>query len=244
MIVLYDSSFEGFLTLVYKVYYEKITPSKIIKTYPDTLVLEEIVEIKTHSIQAKKVLDALKKEFTRKNFESIFHIFMCDSKEFELHLLHFILLGFKDQKQLSNINYPFIFTIQNLLKEFFRHNHKMTGFVRFIELADTTLYAKVDSKFNVIYFLGKHFLKRFNNQNYIIHDIERKIAFIKNNDFIGVQEVTNFEEPKISDDEQKFSKLWQTFFKSVAIESRKNTNLQRQLVPLLYRTYMNEFCEN
>jgi len=82
----------------------------------------------------------------------------------------------------------------------------MTGFVRFVELEDKTLYVKVDSKFNVIYFLGKYFLKRFNNQ--------------------------------------KFSKLWQTFFKSVARESRKNKNLQRQLVPFLFRTYINEFFEN
>jgi len=92
-----------------------------------------------------------------------------------------------------------------------------------------------------VYFLGKHFLKRFNNQTYIIHDIQRKIAFIKNDDFIGVQEVATFEEPKTSADEQKFSKLWRTFFESVAIESRKNLKLQKQLVPLLYRTYMTEF---
>jgi len=207
MIVVYDSSFEGFLTLVYKVYYEKITPTKIVRIYPDTLILEQIREIKTDQIEAKKVLDALQKKFLKKHFESIFHIFMCDSKAFEIDLLHFIMLGFKKQKELSNINNPCIFTIQNLLKELFRHNHKMTGFVRFVELEDTTLYAKVDSKFNVVYFLGKHFFKRFNNQNYVVHDIQRKLAFIKNDDFIGVQEVASFEEPKTSQSEEKFSKL-------------------------------------
>ena len=241
MIVVYDGSFEGFLSLVYKVYYEKLILAKILRNYPDTLILEELCEIQTDEIQAKKVLVSLEKKFLKKNFETIFNIFMCDSKEFEIDLLQFIILGFKDQKQLSNINHSFIFNIQNFLKELFRHNHKMTGFVRFVELEDKTLYAKVDSKFNVVYFLGKHFLQRFNNQNYIIHDIQRKIAFIKNDDFIGVQEVSSFVEPKTSEDEQKFSKLWQTFFKSVAIESRENKNLQRQLVPLLYRTYMNEF---
>ena len=241
MTVVYDSSFEGFLTLVYKVYYEKITPTRIVRTYPDTLILEQIQMIETDQVKAKKVLDALQKKFLKKHFESIFHIFMCDNKSFEIDLLHFIMLGFKEQKQLCNINNPCVFTIQNLLKELFRHNHKMTGFVRFVELEDTTLYAKVDSKFNVVYFLGKHFLKRFNNQNYVIHDIQRKLAFIKNDDFIGVQEVASFEEPKTSQSEEKFSKLWQTFFESVAIESRKNTHLQKQLVPLLYRTYMTEF---
>ncbi len=57
--------------------------------------------------------------------------------------------------------------------------HKLTGFIRFEELEDKTLYAKIESKFNVVYFLGRHFLKRFNNQNFIIHDLNRKLAFVK-----------------------------------------------------------------
>jgi len=183
----------------------------------------------------------LKLKFTKKNFSVILNVFMCDSKEFELNLLHFIIAGFKNQKQLENINLPFVQNLQNLQKELFRHNHKMTGFTRFIELDDGLLYAKIDSKFNVVYFLGQHFLKRFNNQRYIIHDLKRKVAFIKENNFVGVQNVAKFETPKVSVNEEKFSKLWQTFFTSVSIESRKNKKLQRQMVPLLYRTYMNEF---
>jgi len=244
MILVYDGSFECYLSLVYEVYYQKLEVTSILKTQPQTLVLEDIKTIEYDEKNSLKVLEALRLKFTKKNFEMILNIFMCDTKEFELELLHYIILGFKNQNELSNINHTFVFNLQNLQKELFRHNHKMTGFLRFVELEDGTLYAKVDSKFNVVYFLGKHFLKRFNNQTYIIHDIQRKVAFIKNDNFIGVQEVSSFEEPKTSLDEQKFSKLWQTFFKSVAIESRENKKLQRQMVPLLYRTYMNEFKNN
>lgn len=241
MILVYDGSFETYLSLVYEVYYQKLEVSSIQKKQPDTLVLEDIKTIAYKKDNSLKVLEALKKKFMKKNFETILNIFMCDTKDFELDLLHFIILGFKNQRELSNINHSFVFRIHNLQKELFRHNHKMTGFTRFVELEDGTLYAKIESKFNVVYFLGKHFLKRFNNQIYIIHDIQRKIAFIKNDSFIGVQEVASFKEPKTSQDEQKFSCLWRTFFASVAIESRENKSLQRQMVPLLYRTYMNEF---
>ena len=37
--------------------------------------------------------------------------------------------------------------------------HKLTGFIRFEELEDKTLYAKIESKFNVVYVLGRHFQK-------------------------------------------------------------------------------------
>lgn len=241
MILVYDKSFESFLTLVYEVYYKKLKPTKIVSKTPQELILEEVFYIKIDEVKFQKVLKALKENFPSKHFQTILNIFMCDKEDFELHLLNFIILGFKDINQLKNINNSSIFYIQNLEKKLFSTNHKMTGFLRFEELEDNTLYAKLESNYNLCYFLGKHFYKRLNNQKYIIHDINRKLAFIKNDEFIGVQNVASFEEPTLSKDEEKFKKLWNKFFKSVSIQSRKNEKLQKNLVPLLYRTYMTEF---
>lgn len=119
--------------------------------------------------------------------------------------------------------------------------HKLTGFIRFEELEDKTLYAKIESKFNVVYFLGRHFLKRFNNQNFIIHDINRKLAFVKMQNDYSIKEVAFFDEPNYSSNEEKFQKLWKSFFSGVTINERTNLKLQTQMVPLLYRTYMSEF---
>ncbi|RXK00525.1 DNA metabolism protein [Arcobacter sp. CECT 8986] len=241
MILVYDKSFESFLTLVYEVYYKKLKPTKIVSKIPQELILEEVFHIKIDEVKSQKVLKALKQNFPSKHFQTILNIFMCDKEDFELHLLNFIIIGFKDINQLKNINNSSIFYIQNLEKKLFSANHKMTGFLRFEELEDNTLYAKLESNYNLCYFLGKHFYKRLNNQKYIIHDINRKLAFIKNDEFIGVQNVASFEEPTLSKDEEKFKKLWNKFFKSVSIQSRKNEKLQKNLVPLLYRTYMTEF---
>ena len=156
-------------------------------------------------------------------------------------LLEYIVIGFKDSKQLYNINNSCVFYLNNLEKELFKNVHRMSGFIRFEELEDKTLYAKVESKFNVLYFLGKHFLKRFNNQNFIIHDLNRRIAFVKINETFSIQEVAFFDEPNYSSNEQKFQKLWKCFFSGVTIKERTNLKLQTQMVPLLYRTYMSEF---
>ncbi|MGB1226629.1 MAG: TIGR03915 family putative DNA repair protein [Poseidonibacter sp.] len=241
MTLIYDKSFEGFLTLVYKVYYEKLKPTKILRSKPNELFMDELIFINNDEVLSLKVLNALKTKFSKQNFQRILNIFMCDTKDFELDLLSYIILGFKEQKQLQNINNTAIFNILNIEKELFRHIHKMEGFLRFEELDDGTLYAKMQTKFNVAYFLGKHFFKRLNNQRYIIHDINRKIAFIKNDDFIGIQNIASYEEPKLSEHEEKFKKLWSQFFKSVSIESRKNDRCQKNQVPLLYRTFMSEF---
>ena len=241
MILVYDGSFEGFLSLVYEVYYKKLKPTKIYKTLPNEIIFEEILEIQTSEENSTKVLKAIKTKFPKPIVEKILNIFMCDSRAFEVALLEFIIIGFKDTKQLFNINNSSVFYLSNLEKELFKNVHKMYAFVRFEELDDDTLYAKLECKFNVVYFLAKHFLKRFNNQNFIIHDINRKIAFIKTKDDYSIQEVAFFDEPNYSQTEEKFQKLWKRFFKGVTIEERLNPKLQQQLVPLIYRTYMSEF---
>ena len=241
MILIYDGSFEGFLSLVYEVYYKKLKPTKIYKTLPNEIIFEEILEIQTSEENSTKVLKAIKTKFPKPIVEKILNIFMCDSRAFEVALLEFIIIGFKDTKQLFNINNSSVFYLSNLEKELFKNVHKMYAFVRFEELDDDTLYAKLECKFNVVYFLAKHFLKRFNNQNFIIHDINRKIAFIKTKNDYSIQEVAFFDEPNYSTNEEKFQKLWKRFFKGVTIEERINPKLQQQLVPLIYRTYMSEF---
>ena len=241
MILVYDGTFEGFLSLVYEVYYKKLKPTKIYKTLPNEILFEEILEINSSKESGIKVLNAIKTKFPKEILEKILNIFMCDSKEFEMALLEYIVIGFKDSKQLYNINNSCVFYLNNLEKELFRVTHKLTGFIRFEELEDKTLYAKIESKFNVVYFLGRHFLKRFNNQNFIIHDLNRKLAFVKIQNDFSVQEVAFFDEPNYSSNEEKFQKLWKSFFSGVTINERTNLKLQTQMVPLLYRTYMSEF---
>ncbi|MAD41316.1 MAG: DNA metabolism protein [Arcobacter sp.] len=199
MILIYDSTFEGFLSLIYEVYYKKLKPSNIYKKLPNEIIFEEILHIQTKKENYTKVFNAIKSKFSKQIVQRILNIFMCDSKEFEMALLEYIILGFKDSKQLLNINNSCVF------------------------------------------YLAKHFLKRFNNQNFIIHDINRKLAFVKIGKDFSIQKVAEFQEPTHSLSEQKFQKLWKSFFKGVTIEERVNLKLQQNQIPLIYRTYMSEF---
>lgn len=241
MVLLYDGSFETFLTVVHEVYYKKIKPTLILKKSPDTLIYDTIYEVRYDEAKSLAVFEALQKKFTKENFERILHIFMCDEVDFESDLLHYIMIGFKSQKELGNITILSVFRLHALQKELFHIYHKMSGFLRFSELEKGVLYAKVETKYSVLYFLGKHFSKRLNNQNYIIHDVKRALAFIHTDEFKGMQKVAEFQTPCHSKEEQKFSNLWRTFFQSTAIKNRENKKLQKQTLPLLYRAYMTEF---
>lgn len=241
MTLLYDGSFEGFLTLVYTVYYEKVTPTEIIKERPLETLFDTFNVIETDTHKAMKVLEALQAKWTKQNLQMVYNIFLCDTRDFELDLLNYIKLGFKSQKQLQNLNHDFVFNLTKLQKELFRFQHKMIAYARFEELEDKTLYAKIDGKFNVIHHLGRHFAKRFNTERFIIHDIKRSLAFLHTEQGKSIQRVYDYEEPTLSASEVKFQRLWKTFFKHVSIESRENLKLQQNHVPLLYRALMTEF---
>jgi probable DNA metabolism protein len=242
VILIYDSSIDGFFTLVYEVYYNKLKPTQILKSKPNELLFEDILEIFTDKTKSQKVQSAIKKKFTKKNHDKIKNIFFCDNHDFEIYLLQFIIIGFKDQKQLSNINHSCVLFIDNLLKQFFQVVHKMKGFTRFIELENGFLYAKLENEFNIVPFLAKHFITRFNNQDFVIHDTLRQISFIKDKNNTSIQNIVDVQ-LEYSQNEQQFQKLWQTFFDSVTIKERKNLKLQRQMVPIKYRKDMTEFKE-
>ncbi len=241
MTYLYDGSFEGFLTLVYDSYTTKRSATKIIKDPHDIDLLDALSSIITNRTYATKVLQSLQKRFEKRYFKRIFHTFLCDSRDFEKALYDFVILGFRDQKLLEDIRHPSIFYLEKLEHEYFRHLHKMYGFVRFEELENGTLYAKIEGKFNLLPFLGKHFQKRLDGLDFILHDTDRSLAYLCHEEKGLIQEVVEYEAPTLSKEELKFQKLWKTFLKSVTIQERKNPKLQQSWVPLLYRQYMLEF---
>ncbi|MDZ7819565.1 MAG: hypothetical protein U5K55_13580 [Aliarcobacter sp.] len=98
MILIYDGTFEGFLSLIYEVYYKKLKPIKIYKTLPNEILFEEIKHIETKDDNSQRVFDSMKKIFPKNIVQKILNIFMCDTKDFEMALLEFIILGFKETK--------------------------------------------------------------------------------------------------------------------------------------------------
>ena len=50
------------------------------------------------------------------------------------------------------------------------------------------------------------------------------------------EEVNSF----YTEEEKTYQKLWQTYFKNIAIKERRNLKLQRQFIPTRYWKYLTE----
>lgn len=240
----YDGSFEGFLSLVHQSYTLKTIPDAITRSECLATLLDERLWIQTNPAHAQKVAASLHHHFSKETIERLKHAFLCDDAEPERDLLLYIRMGFKSYRYLNDLAHPTIYAVHGYQRRVLSTLHKMNAYLRFEELEDKTLYAKIEPPRNVLPLMGTHFRKRLRGEPFIIHDTSRSLALWFRESEMKIESVEVYTDPELSPDEQKFRRLWKTFFASVAIESRNNPSLQRSHVPLKYRTYMSEFIDN
>lgn len=241
MLWLYDGSFEGFLTAVHRSYTHKCIPEVLTPDTSKLDLLSEPVTIETDLEIAKKVSLSIAQKFPKKLIERVYHVFLCDDVERERDLLLYLRMGFKDLTLLDDLSHPVVYAIEQYQKRIFSTIHKMHAFTRFEMLEDGLLYAKIAPPRNVLPLIGKHFVKRLGAERFIIHDIQRGWIVVYDGKDLQMHEVLDASVPVLHEREKQFQNLWQTFFDTVAIESRKNYKVQRNSVPLLYRGLMTEF---
>lgn len=95
----------------------------------------------------------------------------------------------------------------------------------------------------VLELLAPHFSDRFPNENWMIYDKKRQKVLAHEHGgecTVYIQAVLNTQEtdPVQSDE---YENLWKAFCSHITIPERKNPGLQRQFVPLKFRSNMPEF---
>lgn len=189
---------------------------------------------------AVRVFRAFARKAGKGRSRKAMHAFLCDDLPFEMDLLHFLRMGLEDAGQLRDLAHPVVFAIEGYQKRVLRTLHKMLE-TRFEELADGSLYARIEPPRNVLPMMGRHFAERFGREDFTIRDVKRFQALLYAQGSLKLRTVHAWQEPELSPDEQTFQKLWNIFFDEIAIKDRINPALQRNFVPIRYRRWMTEF---
>jgi len=159
-----------------------------------------------------------------------------------MSIYRYILLGFKTGEEVDRyMQLDYVLYVQKTAKYVGGEAHLLTGFIRFSETKQGVLYAKIGPNNNVLPLVANHFSDRLMNEQWIIHDEKRKTAAIYDGNEFVITDVPDSVSVVESDNEADYKKLWHSFFKTIAVESRVNPKLQRTHLPLHYRKYMSEF---
>lgn len=238
----YDGSFEGLLTSIYKSYYRKEIPNKIISSsdYQDNLLVN-FVHIDTDEKKAEKVYNSIKEKISNRALENVFYTYLSELKESGTWIYQYLRLGWKVGRKIdSMLTEDIVLNVHKTRRKVGREVHFILGLLRFKELENNIFYAPFEPQYNIVALVAPHFANRLSEQSWVIHDVKRDIGVLYNGNEWIVKDITLKEKPKLSENEIFYQNLWKKYFDSIAIKNRINLKLQKSNMPMKYWKYLVE----
>lgn len=232
---LYDGTFEGLLTAIYKHYHQaKARGIYDLAHYQMSLSVPYEILL-TDEENARKVYNAVQSKISYSDLRRVYYGYLSNDPEKELKILKYLELGFKIGPTISSFHSnPVVLNLQSLEKKVSHEVHRLEGLLRFSLLEQAILYAPLTPDHDVVALLAAHFCDRFRHENFVIHDKKRKKALIYSE---GKSIISDFEFenlPPLASEERLIRNQWKTYFESIAIKERTNKRCQRNFMPVRY----------
>lgn len=250
-----EDTLESIFTAIYNVYEDKHHTEDVLLALNDEQWLFAIqLEVVTDCTKYEKVIRTVRRQFGEENYRSLCLALSSQDMEKAQAVYGTIQWGLESKcgrgHLFDNLANDYVNKAFKLARNADREYCHLRGFSRFEELEGGLMYAEIEPRNNVLTFLMSHFADRFPEENFIIRDVGRNLYGIHpvsreqydGMDWYMVQgEEVDSEKIQISSAEIRYQRLFKCFCQSIAIESRRNTALQRNMLPLYFREFMTEF---
>jgi probable DNA metabolism protein len=248
----YDGSFEGFLTLVFRAFRDKIRPEAILPERPGVQIpLGDLVSIRQKEQEAQRVWQGLVSRTSLKNARLLHVAFLAEEPATEMLLWNYLEKVFSSSQPdfFLNMLDDTVFDLVQMARRVKLEVHRFHGFVRFQKTADGMLFAPVDPDHNILRLMAHHFRKRFSGQHWVIYDTRRNFGIYY--DTVRVREIVlenhriDFRSGNVASevrdmDEDFYCRLWQGYYDAVNILERKNHRQMARSMPRRYWKYLPE----
>ncbi|MGV8096192.1 MAG: TIGR03915 family putative DNA repair protein [Mangrovibacterium sp.] len=249
--IIYDGSFEGFLTVIFECYARKIIPVDICreKAFQENLFIGKLY-IPCDEQKADRVWKALKAKLHRNNKNMPFFAFLSEEPDIEMKLYRFIRRMFDSKKSIeTDYGDQDVLELRKIERKVMQEAMRIQQFVRFQETRDGLFFAPIEPAYNVLPFTTHHFRTRFADQKWLIYDMKRDYGFFY--DLSHTHEVVLTEKlfsplnGKVpvhlaKEEERIYQALWKDYFNQITIKERKNLRMQRQHMPQRYWKFLPE----
>ena len=234
--LIYENTFEGFLTAIYYAFYSKEDIYSIVtKDEVSINLLATIREIKSEDDKYKKVKTSIVSKIDPLSLSKIYNLFLSNDKDKGLLCYNYLKKAFKlGSKIHEHIYLHEVRTLDLICRRVSLESHRFTGFIRFKSIQDRFLYAVAEPDNNILELISPHFQRRFPNEYWIIHDKKRNIASVYNKVSWEIHEMDSKLLDIIESYEDNFEELWRDYFKSTTITERTNLKLQKRQIPKRY----------
>lgn len=230
-IIVYDGTFEGFLTVIFT-QYKEIFKIKI-ESEKDQISFLDQKYIKTNFEKAKRVEDSIKKNISEEFYYDIKIAFKSDYKNKDTIIARLIKLSFLKGEKITKSANKYAIDFNKMVKNYGREAHAFKGLLRFKEIQEGFLFAEYESHNDILEDLSRHFLQRMPKEKFVIYDKNKNKAFVSIYGNFEVVEILNLD-IKESKKEEFFQNLWIGFYDAIAIKERKNKKRMIENMPKKY----------
>lgn len=258
-ILLYEPSFEGWLSAVYYVYEHKLQHDESLQLIAQDRYIPSLISaatsVNTDDEHAQRVLTKLNKLLGRSGMRQILWGFLSEKDNIGKTLFHIVkyAIDYPKRRVLEDLGHLDVLELAQTVKSVGREKHRMEAFVRFEHTIDDIYFARVEPDFNVLPLIGEHFRQRYQDQHWAIYDLKRGYGIYYDKSLstpshpAALQTITDLDDAVLrnpasihSPDEQRYQKFWQGYFTNVNIKERKNPRLHKQYLPQRYWKYLSE----
>ena len=251
MILVYDDTFEGFLSLVFECYRRKIEPTDIrpVNFYQESLFIHR-ENVQTDAENADRVWRGLQKKLTTQTRHVPFSAFLSRDEGIELAIYRFIRLVFEVSGQIGD-NYADtdVLAVRKASRKVMKEAMRMVEFIRFQHTLDNIYFSAIGPDYDVLPIIMQHFRNRFADQQWIIYDLKRDYGFYYN--LHGIEEVVlndkafnagsgAVRKDMLQKGEMLYQTMWNEYCRSITIRERLNLKVHKQHLPKRYWKFLPE----
>ncbi|MDF2821331.1 MAG: hypothetical protein K0R15_1772 [Clostridiales bacterium] len=241
---IYDGTFEGLLTTIYYSYLDKdeVNICRLENHIPT--LFSEIINVTTDSEIFEKVYRSTLKKLSTEVLRNIYYLYLSEIDGCENLIYSYYKLCFKCGVSINLAkNNDTIIAVDTMVHKVNLEVHRFTGFVRFQEIRSLVFYSPIEPDHNIVSLLSTHFVDRFRDQYFIIHDTKRASALIYNKEEAYLRDFTSHDQQLLLSQakDDAYADLFKTFFNSVNIKERYNPSYQARSMPKRYWKNLSEY---
>lgn len=255
-----EDSLTGIFSGIYEVWKRKMTAEEAGLEVGDSFerrLFCEYIFCKAEERKALVVIRMIQKNLGADVYEKIsYALLSADRRKAEMvfrAMLEAKKLSRKD-RLMEHLGNEAVRAVFGMYRQVANEAHHYKGFVRFRELKNKTLFAKIEPKHAVLPCIAEHFADRFPQENWVIYDKTHEVFLIHEKgkryyflqqymcmkgDSGSAQNITG----GFSEEEMDYEALWKEFVQSISVAERENRALQNQNLPLRFRTNLVEFSK-
>lgn len=255
-----EDSLTGIFSGIYEVWKRKMTAEEAGLEVGDSFerrLFCEYIFCKAEERKALAVIRMIQKNLGADVYEKIsYALLSADRRKAEMvfrAMLEAKKLSRKD-RLMEHLGNEAVRAVFGMYRQVANEAHHYKGFVRFRELKNKTLFAKIEPKHAVLPCIAEHFADRFPQENWIIYDKTHEVFLIheKGKRYYFLQQYMCMKGDSgsaqkiaggFSEEEMDYEALWKEFVQSISVAERENRALQNQNLPLRFRTNLVEFSK-